>query len=76
MPVENYSSYPLDISLAAGYTRDMEGNAAPNEETKMTDKNVLKLKMVAALLEAIEIEDEEDAKEAVKQIRALLGESK
>lgn len=54
----------------------MEGNDTPNEETKMTDKNILKLKMIAALLEAIDIEDEEDAKEAVKQVKALLGESK
>lgn len=54
----------------------MEANGTPNEETKMTDKNILKLKMIAALLEAIEIEDEEDAKEAVKQIKALLGTEK
>lgn len=39
----------------------------------MTDKNILKLKMIAALIEAIEIEDEEDAKEAIKQIKSLVG---
>ena len=48
-------------------------NESQTGDETMTDKNILKLKMIQALLEAIEIDDEEDAKEAVKQIKNLLG---
>jgi hypothetical protein len=42
----------------------------------MTNANVVTLKLIAALLEAIEVEDEDDAKAAVKTIKGLLGADK
>lgn len=42
----------------------------------MTNMNTVTLKMIAALLEAIEVEDEDDAKAAIKQIKALVGADK
>lgn len=42
----------------------------------MTSKEIVKLKMIATLLEAIDLDDEDDAKEAVKTIKALLGTDK
>jgi hypothetical protein len=42
-------------------------------EPKMTAPEILKVKMIAALLEAIDSDDEDDAKQAIKSIKALLG---
>jgi hypothetical protein len=41
----------------------------------MTSKDIIKLKLIAALLEAIDVEDEDDAKGAVATIKTLLGTS-
>ena len=46
----------------------------PTGETEMTSEAVLKCKTIAALLEAIEADDEDDAKAALKMIKALIGE--
>jgi hypothetical protein len=42
----------------------------------MTDQNVVTLKLIQALIEAIEIKDEDDAKAAIRTIRGLLGAGK
>jgi hypothetical protein len=55
---------------------DEEMTETPTEDPKMTNPEILKIKMIAALLEAIEDDDEDDAKQAIKQIRALLGADK
>jgi hypothetical protein len=39
----------------------------------MTNPEILKLKMIAAMLETIDIEDEDDAKQAVKLIESLFN---
>jgi hypothetical protein len=39
----------------------------------VTSKDVIKLKMIAALLEAIDVDDDDDAREAIKQIKLLVG---
>lgn len=45
----------------------------PDErETKMTNPEMLKIAAIKAILEAIEEGDEDDAKEAMATIRALL----
>jgi hypothetical protein len=40
---------------------------------EMTNADTVKLKLVAALIEAIDLEDEDDAKAAIKTIKTLLG---
>lgn len=42
----------------------------------MTNPDLLKLKTIKAMLEALEEEDEDDAKQAIGLIRAILGEAK
>ena len=42
----------------------------------MTSQTIVTLKLIAALLEAIEIEDEDDARAAIKTIKGLLGADK
>jgi hypothetical protein len=42
----------------------------------MTDKNILKLKLIQAAIEAIDLEDAKDAQQAMEIIRALLGADK
>jgi len=39
----------------------------------MTSPTSIQLKMIAALLETIDQDDEDDAKQAIKMIRALLA---
>jgi hypothetical protein len=39
----------------------------------MTSPEVIKIKALAAILEAIDSDDEEDAKAAIKMIKGLLG---
>jgi hypothetical protein len=42
----------------------------------MTSQDVIKAKAIKAILEAIEEDDEDDAKVALKMIRVLLGEAR
>jgi hypothetical protein len=41
----------------------------------MTSPEVMKIKALAAILEAIDSDDEDDAKAALKLIRGLVGET-
>lgn len=42
----------------------------------MTNPTIAQVKMIAALLETIDQDDEEDTRQAVKMIKALLGADK
>lgn len=42
----------------------------------MTNPNTVTLKLIAALLEAIDVEDKDDAKAAVQTIKGLMGADK
>ncbi len=42
----------------------------------MTSPTSLQIKMIAALLETIDQDDEDDAKQAIKMIKALIGAEK
>ncbi len=45
-------------------------------EREMTSPDLLKVKLIAALLEAIDTDDEDDAKQAIKMIRTLIENGK
>lgn len=42
----------------------------------MTDKNILKLKLIQAAIEAIDLEDPKDAQQAMEVIKGLVGAEK
>ena len=48
----------------------------PNGAPEMTAPEILKLKAIAAMIEAADAEDEDDAKAVIKMIRTLIGEPK
>jgi hypothetical protein len=43
------------------------------EEPKMTSLDVIKIAAIKAILEAIQCDDEEDAKQAMKLIKGIIG---
>jgi DNA-binding GntR family transcriptional regulator len=47
--------------------------ATPDEDETMTNPELIKVAAIKAILEAIEEGDEEDAKAALKMVKALLG---
>jgi hypothetical protein len=48
----------------------------PTGAPEMTSPDVLKVKTIKALLEALEEDDPKDAAEALRMIRALMGEAR
>jgi hypothetical protein len=42
-------------------------------DAKMTNPEIIKIKTIAAILEAIDSDDEDDAKNALKMIKAIMG---
>jgi hypothetical protein len=46
------------------------------KEPEMTSSDILKIKAIAAMLEASDLDDEEDAKQLIKMIKGLIAPEK